>query len=508
MHKETDREEESSQGHPKGHFLSSGSSRFSVLHSVRFRVTTIAVVVVAVTLALGAFVLVSLLEHSLVENIERAASDEAANIAALAKNHALAHQLPVLHGDAVAQVVSPSGKVVAFTPGASPTTPMATFLPPPEGEVAKSFPGLPVRDDEAYLVVARSLQLGDAHYVIYAARSLASVEATLHTLDLALVIGLSGLLALMAIGTWTLTGRTLQPVESIREEVEQITAGRLERRVPVPESKDEVASLAVTMNDMLARLEQAVVTQKRFVSDASHELRSPLTGLIAEVEVTRAHPDWANFDEVLSSVLDEARRMEAIVGNLLFLARGDEKGLALDKRPVELATLVREELERRAGRAGPRIQFLGTWVGPEKEQPEKDAKLSDASPVVLGANPVVLGASPVVLGNAEELSRMLRNLLDNAQRFARSCVEVTLEQRGNSLVLSVRDDGPGIPPDLREKVFERFRRLDEDRSRQTGGTGLGLAIVRQIVDAHRGKVWIEDAQPGARFVVRLPALGQ
>jgi len=418
-----------------------------------------------------------LLEHSLVENIERAASDEAANIAALAKNHALARQLPVLHGDAVAQVVSPSGKVIAFTPGASPTKPMASFLPPPEGEVAKSFPGLPVRDDEAYLVVARSLQLGSKHYVIYAARSLASVKATLHTLDLALVIGLSGLLALMAIGTWTLTGRTLRPVESIREEVEQITAGRLERRVPVPESKDEVASLAVTMNDMLARLEHAVTTQKRFVSDASHELRSPLTGLIAEVEVTRAHPDSANFEEVLSSVLDEARRMEAIVGNLLFLARGDEKGLALDKRPVELATLVREELERRTGRAGPEVQFSTT-----------------------GAS-----AGPMVLGNAEELSRMVRNLLDNAQRFARSCVEVTLEHQDGSLVLSVRDDGPGIPADLREKVFERFRRLDEDRSRQTGGTGLGLAIVRQIVDAHGGKVWVEDAQPGARFVVSLPA---
>jgi len=491
------------------------------VHSVRFRITSIAVAVVAMALAGGAMVLVTVLHRSLVESIERSASDEAANVAALAEQHVLPLHLPVLHGDALVQVVAAgSGKVVAYTPGVSATRRLVSFAPAAGGEMSRSVSGLPVRDNEAYLVVARSLDVRGQHLVIYAARSLASANATIHTQDVALAIALSALLVLVGLMTWLLTGRTLRPVEGIRAEVAKITAGDLDRRVPVPTSRDEVQRLAVTMNDMLARLEDAVTAQRRFVSDASHELRSPLAGLLAEVEVAEAHPEAADLGELATTVGQEGRRLQRIVSDMLFLARGDERGLARERTPVDLTMLLEVEAARLRGRGRAQVDLWGsgspsaTGDGAAEDTggggSGKTGEPGSGSSVPgKGSQRGSMGyprpAACLVMGDHDELERAVRNLVDNAERFARSRVRLAVHCASGVARVVVEDDGPGVPEGWRESVFERFSRLDESRSRDRGGSGLGLAIVWEIVSSHGGSVWIEDARPGARVVIALPS---
>ncbi|MGH8991537.1 MAG: sensor histidine kinase, partial [Acidimicrobiia bacterium] len=237
------------------------------------------------------------------------------------------------------------------------------------------------------------------------------------------------------------------------------------------------ARLAATMNAMLDRLESATERQRRFVGDASHELRSPLAALRADLEVALAGGDghageWAHTARRL---LGDVQRQEALVQDLLFLARADEDPTS--RRPytlVDLDDVVLAEVER-------------TRLG---------AAVSVDTSAVSGAP---------VRGQVEDLARVVRNLLENAVRYARSRVAVSLGVEDGVAVLTVDDDGPGIPPAERERVFERFARLDSARSRQLGGTGLGLAIARQVVVDHQGSITVEDWPGGARMVVRLPA---
>ncbi|MFD0904753.1 sensor histidine kinase [Actinomadura sediminis] len=306
---------------------------------------------------------------------------------------------------------------------------------------------------------------------VYAGTELDAARSAVGTVTRSMLVGLPLLLAVVAGVTWLVTRRALRPVEAVRAELAEITvAGDLSRRVPVPDARDEVGRLAVTTNATLAALEDSVARQRAFVADASHELRSPIASLRTQLEVAAAHPELLD----LPGAVDDVVRLQHLAADLLLLARIDA-GERPPARPVRLAELVRDELDRRA--AGDRVPVRASVEG-----------------------------DPRVTGVPGRLSRVLGNLLDNAQRHADRTVRLTAAREGRDVVLRVADDGPGVPVDDRERVFERFVRLDDARSRDEGGAGLGLAIARDLVTAHGGTLTVRDApEGGALFEVRLPA---
>ena len=281
---------------------------------------------------------------------------------------------------------------------------------------------------------------------------------------------------LVAAVAFLATRRALRPVEEIRVRTAAVTATDPRERVAVPRTGDEIARLAVTINETLERLESASRTQRRFVADAAHELRSPLASLLATLEVAEAYPDRADWPETVAVATRQARRVHALADDLLLLARLDSAPAPADDRPVDLAALAQDVAVDFAARR------------PVEVRDDTDG-------------------TALVHGVPLRLERMLRNLVDNATRYAKTKVEVEISVQGTQVVLTVHDDGPGIPAEDRERVFERFTRLDDDRSRDTGGSGLGLAIAREIAERHRGTVRVQDADPaapGARVTVRLP----
>jgi signal transduction histidine kinase len=279
--------------------------------------------------------------------------------------------------------------------------------------------------------------------------------------------------ALAAGVVWTVVGRSLRPVEQLLSEVEDISAHRLHRRVDVPPTRDEVGRLAATLNAMLDRLEDAHVEQRRFVADASHELRTPIANIRTAVEVAASNPGSADWPAVSVDLLRQDDRLQRLADDLLFLARSDLGATARRVETIDLAALVRTEMGR---------------------------------PVRDGVRLVLVEPLPAVTldGDRDQLGRALSNLLDNALRHATSTVSVGLHAGTQRVQIVVRDDGPGIARDDRERIFDRFVRLDEGRARSDGGSGLGLAIVREIAQAHGGTVRVIDAEPGATLVLELP----
>jgi len=281
------------------------------------------------------------------------------------------------------------------------------------------------------------------------------------------------LLALLAVASWVLVGRALRPVEAIRAEVADISGRALDRRVPVPPNRDEIGRLASTMNEMLDRLQAASERQRKFVADASHELQSPIAALRTQLEVAIAQPATTDWAATSSDLLAESRHMERLVRDLLFLARSDGEESVRRIEPVDLDDIVLEEATRLRSSARVGVDASGVSAAP-------------------------------LSGNRDELTRLVRNLLENAEHHAESRVRIRLSAEGHEIILMVEDDGPGVAPAERERIFQRFTRLDEARSRHNGGTGLGLAIVKEITERHGGTVCVENAAPGARFAVRLP----
>jgi signal transduction histidine kinase len=241
----------------------------------------------------------------------------------------------------------------------------------------------------------------------------------------------------------------------------------------VPKSRDELAALAVTMNEMLARIEAGHRAQKRFVGDASHELRSPLTTIISGLELAEAHPELLDADFAINTLLPEAQRMQTLIDDLLLLARADEQSLVLRKEEIALDDLADREAARARREAGFSID-------------------TDICPARL-------------TGDHAAVSRVVRNLVDNAVRHANSHITIEVSSQNGTAIFAVSDDGPGIPPAERDRVFERFVRLDSARSRSGGGAGLGLAIVAEVVAAHGGGVSIDDRPGGGTtMTVALP----
>ena len=435
----------------------------------------IATVVVALALAAGGLLLVVLVHRSLVGSLDAAGLARAHDVGALGAAGRLQGSVASTGEESsVVQVMDRAGRVIAASPNITGDAAVLTSAPRRRARQVLTLSGLPIADTgQAFRVVAEPVQLPDGPGWVYVATSLAQVDLTTGRVAVLLACGLPLLLVVVAAATWRAVGRALRPVEQIGSSAARIGGTEPGARVPVPASGDEIARLAQTMNAMLARIDMAVVRQREFVGDASHELRSPLAALQAEIDVALTHPDQDVAPELLTRLSSQTERMAHLLDGLLFLARADEGAAQLRHTPVDLDELVLAEVRRLRERGA-----VVALIGP---------------------------AAARIQGSSSDLSRLLRNLGDNAAAHARSRVTLGLQVEGDQAVVTVADDGPGIPRADRDRVFERFTRLDHARARTVagGGAGLGLAICKQIVEGHNGQIALE-ASAGACFVVRLP----
>jgi signal transduction histidine kinase len=441
--------------------------------TVRVRTTALALCVVGAALIIAAVVLVVLLHRSLVGNVDAQARMRLDAVVSLVRHRGVPPTLAGSDDDGTIAEVVAGGRTVARSPLLQGSKTLATFQPPGDEVAMRTLPH-PLADDD-YRVAAQRVAVRGGTVVVYAGASLEHAAESAGTLRLLLVIGVPLLLLFVGVTTWALVGRALEPVEAIRRQVAEISVTALDRRVPEPATADEIDRLARTMNQMLARLEGAARRQRAFIADASHELHSPLAAIRARLEVALASPHRVDWRRMTEGWLEEQARLERLIDNLLLLAQVED-GVALRSRQVvDLDELVLRELRDLRARGRVRIDVADLAGGR-------------------------------VLGDPDQLRRVVRNLLDNAEQHAASTVRVELARAdAGSFALAVVDDGPGIAPADRERVFERFVRLDKARSRRAGGAGLGLAIVREIVTAHGGTAAVEDSEVGARLVVRLPA---
>ena len=411
--------------------------------SLRWKATLVATAIVAVALGGASAVLVGVLNRSL----EDTAAREAARRAAL-----------------VAQVLSAQPPDEAIKRG------VVTKLNEPDVQVlgATAAPPEHWAPSGSYVVALKPAQTAQGKVLVQARASLAPVAAALETLKSVLLPGIPAMLLLVGGLTWLAVGRALAPVSAIRREFADITATDLHRRVPVPGARDEVARLAETMNGTLDRLEQAVGQHRRFVADAAHELRSPLAVLRTRLEIAPRQP-------LTVEALTDIDRIQRLTADLLLLARLDA-GEPPEHAEVELGQVTAEEAMQVRPRTDVRVRLQ-------------------------------IAAGVVVLGSGAQLRRLVANLVDNAVRHARSTVVVRLRCGDGAALLEVEDDGPGIPVEHREAVFDRFTRLDEARARDAGGSGLGLAIARDIAVRHGGTLAVVGGPPGACLRALLPAQG-
>jgi signal transduction histidine kinase len=434
------------------------------LGTIRAVTTAVATVVVAIALAVGAAALITALRHTLIDEVAEAGRAQAADVVRQLE----AGRPPILEvagsDEQLIQVITPAGAVVTSSPNVAGMPAVVRLEPGRSAQVVTPL------DDDEFVAVAEGAETPDGPRIVVVARALVEVLDTTTVVTRLMFIGLPVLLAVVAITTWFAVGRALAPVEAIRREVDEISAAQLHRRVPQPAADDEIARLAATMNRMLARLESARNSQRRFVSDASHELRSPITSIRQHAEVALAHPDRITAQELAEVVLAEQQRMQRLVEDLLLLARADEH-VPLSRVPVDLDDLAFEEGHRLRSSTSSQVDTSG--VGAARVQ-----------------------------GDVNALRRVLRNLGENAARHASSRIAISLDTRGGDVVLTVDDDGPGIPESERDRVLQRFVRLDEARSRDDGGSGLGLSIVDEVVRAHGGTTTISSSPlGGARIQV-------
>lgn len=443
-------------------------------HGVRWRTTMAATLAVAVFLAVAALVFALAQRQQLRSAITEAARGQAADIAAQVAEDGAGAGLTAGAGDqSLVQIVDADGTVLAASPSVEGEPPVVDARPRPGATTTVRSRALPIGEGEEFVVVARGVSGPDGHVVVLVAESLELVgQSTAVVVDL-LLIGYPVVLLGVALSSYRLAGRALAPVEAIRSRVAKVQGtSELDARVPVPDGDDEIARLAVTMNAMLARLEAGSDRQRRFVGDASHELRSPLATIRAAHEIAALHPESSDAAATGRDVLAELDRLDDLVADLLLLARADEDGLLVRSVDVDLEDLLAREADR--------LRRLGQIT------------------VTIAAPPVRIQGDPV------QLARALRNLTDNAVRHARTRVDLKLEVLGGEVRIEVEDDGPGIPAADRERIFERFVRLDESRTRARGGAGLGLAIAREISIAHGGSLEVETGTRGARFVMIIP----
>lgn len=451
--------------------------------SVRVRAALAAALIVGAALALSALGVLSLLRGSLYTSATNTARAEALDITSfIVTRGRVPRRLPISADEMAEQIVVASGAVVASSANVRGQPAMAGLRPAPGLEASRSAVLLhlhfPRRSrvnldlDYRFVVAAVGFKSGTLTGTVLVASSLGAADHALDLVALALATSLPVLALLVGGLVWVLTGWALRPVELIRAEVAGLSVSDLHRRVPEPPAKDEVGRLARTMNAMLERLAASTDRQSQLVADVSHELRNPLAALRAQLEVAVAHPG-SGTPGLLKGSIVEVERMAQLVDDLLTLARIDEGMLPLRAGDVDLDDLALVHADRLRVRG--RVEVSVRGVGAAR-----------------------------LRGDEAQLRRVVANLADNAERHARKRVEFAVRREAGSVYLALIDDGPGVPPAMRERIFERFVRLDSARAHRDSGAGLGLAIVREITLAHGGDVWVEDAEPGARFVVRLP----
>ena len=375
--------------------------------------------------------------------------------------------------DGFAQILSPTGLLIASTSNVAGAPAFAPRAGSVTGQSVTTSQ-VPALDGARFRILLRPVDIDGNPGVLVIAKNLDDVTDSVHTLGKILAVVAPILVAMLALLAWWLTGRTLRPVDALRIEVEDIDGSALHRRVPVPGTNDEIADLARTMNDMLERVEQATARQQQFVDDASHELRTPLTRMVTDLEVAIAHPKQEAEHETLGRVLESSLELRKILADLLYLA-----GISPDRaRPHAEVDL--DDLALRSA---------------------KDLR----SRKTVGVDTTGVSAARV-LGDSPSLERAMRNLLDNAARHAANAVRISTGSAGGLAWVIVEDDGAGVADQDRQRIFERFIRLDEARSRDDGGTGLGLAIVMEIAVRHHGTVAVDEATiGGARFTMTMPS---
>jgi len=427
--------------------------------TLRARIAALAALAVLGVLTVAGTSLVLAQRAMLTESLDESLAQQADGVARALRAGRTATLDDLRSDDAIVQVLGPDGTVKTSLPASAPRL------------TDDASSGL--RTVELPAGAARLLARPAGADTVLVAAGLDDVEESVAALVRGLAIGVPLSAGVLAGIVWWAVGRALRPVDAIRAEVDEISASRLDRRVREPTTAEEIARLARTMNAMLARLQHAADQQRAFVADASHELRSPLARMRAELEVDRAHPETADPAGTAASVLAETVTLQRLVDDLLLLARGDAGAPESGRRePVDLDATVAARVAALRSTGEQRI---------------------DASRV----RPVQ------VAGDRDQLQRAVANLLDNAVRHARDRIVVTLDDGPDGVELTVADDGPGVPPTDRDRIFERFTRLDDARSARDGGAGLGLPIARDIAARHGGTLTVEGP-PGARFVLWLP----
>jgi signal transduction histidine kinase len=442
---------------------------------VRLRSALAAAVVVAIASLLAGAVLLVTARSILLDNISTTANDRAAQIAAGLKTGSDLTTLlrPSARDRTVVQVIDGAGQVVGRSDALAGQGPISPMRPAPGGHdnQERRLPG--DLGDEPFWIVAEGVTTPSGDRTVLVAESLDTIDDAVYAVIVALLLGLPLLTVATGCAAFLFVGRTLRPVEAMRRQAASITSRNLHERLPVPAADDEIAALASTMNTMLDRIEASSAAQRRFVGDASHELRSPLATVQANADLLEAASLPSSPARSVGRIRTESARMARLVEDLLLLARVDNDELRLRRQDVDLDDLAYMERERLA-----------------EIRPELAVRAA---------------VEPVrVTGDADALLRVVRNLVDNAARHAAHCLTISVGSRDGWASIVIGNDGPPIPAADRSRIFDRFVRLDDSRSRTGGGTGLGLSIARDIVQAHGGTLTVDDLAEGAAMRIRLP----
>ncbi|HVW43052.1 MAG TPA: HAMP domain-containing sensor histidine kinase [Amycolatopsis sp.] len=447
---------------------------------LRTRTTVVAVAVLALALVVAGVVVVVLLGWSL----DKASTEDARSAGKQVVNEIrrdgardLTSSDVASTGDtaSVIQVLDSTGHPVASDPAITGYAPLTSARPAPGQETVETVSLSVNGSAQDYRLVSTGVAGQGGPYTVISARSLDPLDEATARLSLLLAIAAVPLLGISALAVYGAVGSALRPVEHMRRTVAEISTRDLGRRVPLPPGNDELHRLAETLNSMLARLASTQEAQRRFVADASHELRSPLNTVTTALEVREHHPEAMNTDELIDVVSLETARLRELVDDLLLLARTDDTTDNPVRAEVDLDDLARTEAER-------------ARVDLEVEIRTTPAK---------------------VRGNPSQLRRAIGNLVDNAREHAKARIRVETRTEHGMAVVEVSDDGGGVPEQDRVRIFERFVRRDDARQHRAGGsTGLGLAIVAGIAARHGGAASYVDAPevtyPGARFRLELP----
>ncbi|MGI8677126.1 MAG: sensor histidine kinase [Jatrophihabitans sp.] len=442
--------------------------------SLRARLTLLATALFSFAVITGAVLLLVLQRYALTRVLDQNALKTARDIAAQIGSGKIADPVsPTTGGIAAVQVLEQDDSVRTASPGTNRVTSLLTRSQLEQVRAGDRIEIDSTTSSARLRVVARKV----GQLTVVVATDVSRVDDSLRILTRAALIGGPAAVLLMAMATYGVVALTLRPVAALRHGAADITAaGLAEQRLPVPDAQDEIHRLAVTLNAMLDRIDSATSRQRTFVGDAAHELRSPLASIRVQLEVgQRFGPE----EGLIEDVLVDLGRLDRLVEDLLSLARLDEGGLSR-REPVELDELIGVVV---AGYRSARV------------------------PVTFDGEPVTTDGDP------DALRRVAINLINNAVRYAATDVHVEVKSAvraaGSEAVITVVDDGPGIAADERERVFDRFYRVQESRSRGSGGTGLGLPIVRDIVRNHGGRVRLTergDGHSGLRAIVVLPVV--